>query len=436
MRTGLSRAILTLVIVAVAASACDQAPQSGSGTSGSAPPPTPSLVGAGAPGNGLHEGLLYGRVTAGGETYEGRLRWGKGDLEATWSDFFDGYKDENPWTEFAPPSLAEPRPRLELFGIEFGPDPSPLSRMFLVHFGDIARVDLYFSDVRVTLKSGATVTLDRFAAGDADDGVRVWDASGGIVDLDTKDIQTVEFLPTPSLADAPAQLHGVVHTTAGVFTGFIQWNQRDSVLTDTLDGRTPDGAASSLPYDTIRAIARQSRESALVTLVDGRTVTLSGTRDVGREHRGLHVDDPRYGRVLIPWEIFERIEFSPGGGGAAYGDFAPGQPLTGRVTTRDGRQLTGRLVYDLDESETIETLDVSLDGVDYAIPFSRIVAIVPPGRAGGGAGRVVLDSGEELAVERSGDLGERNAGMLIFSGGGGQPEYVPWSDIERVDFAR
>jgi len=34
-----------------------------------------------------------------------------------------------------------------------------------------------------------------------------------------------------------------------------------------------------------------------------------------------------------------------------------GRPLTGKVITRSGRRLAGRLVYDLDESETTETLD-------------------------------------------------------------------------------
>lgn len=65
-------------------------------------------------------------------------------------------------------------------------------------------------------------------------------------------------------------------------------------------------------------------------------------------------------------------------------------------------------------------------------------SIVPPGREGRGAepGRVILHDGEELPLERSGDLGERNAGMLIFAVGRERPEYVPWTDIEQIDFDR
>ena len=42
----------------------------------------------------------------------------------------------------------------------------------------------------------------------------------------------------------------------------------------------------------------------------------------------------------------------------------------------------------------------------------------------------------ELQLERTGDLGERNAGMLIFFDGRQRPEYVPWPDVEQVDFDR
>ncbi len=82
----------------------------------------------------------------------------------------------------------------------------------------------------------------------------------------------------------------------------------------------------------------------------------------------VNVDDRRYGRVLISWDAFERVDFSDfssGGSGPAYGDFPPGSPLTGSVTTHAGHRLAGRLVYDLDESETTETLDAPSQGVDY-----------------------------------------------------------------------
>jgi hypothetical protein len=47
---------------------------------------------------------------------------------------------------------------------------------------------------------------------------------------------------------------------------------------------------------------------------------------------------------------------------------------------------------------------------------------------------VTLRSGEQLQLERSGDLGAWNAGILIFLDGRQQPEYVSWADVKQVDF--
>jgi hypothetical protein len=389
------------------------------------------------PGAEVQPGFLYGRVTTDdGATYEGRLRWGR-DQEAFWGDYFNGDKDENPWAAHA--TLAQPSREpspIEIFGFKIGGQDRSmnLDRQLMARFGDIARIEVRDGDPRVTLKSGTTFELDGSDAGDIDDGVRVWDSRRGVVDLDAGRIRTIELLPTAPLV-AAGRLHGTVRTRQGDFTGFIQWNRQDGVGADELDGRTAGGEEMRLRYDTIRSIARHSRDSALVTLLDGREIVLSDTREVGDGNLGTYVDDQRYGRVLISWDAFERVDFSPGRSGPAYGDFRPGRPLAGTVTTRDGRRLAGRLVYDFDESETTETLDAPRQGVDYNIPFGLITSIVSPGGEGQRA-RVILHDGEELRLERRGDLGEGNAGMLIFVDGRERPEYVPWADVEQVDLDR
>jgi len=385
------------------------------------------------------QGFLYGRITtAEGGTYEGRLRWG-GDQEAFWGDYFNGTKHKNPWLAYIPPErLPRERQQFEFLGIKIleRKVPGEVSRQFLARFGEIKHIEARGSrEVLVTLKNGTVFVLNRFDASDFDDGVRVWDGKRGVVTLDSLRIRAIELLPTPSQGvAAPYRLHGTVRTRQGGFTGFVGWNRDESVGTDELDGHTADGKLSRLRFDTLRSIARRSPDSSLVTLLDGREIVLSGTSDVGHGNGGIYVDDPRYGRVLISWDSFERADFSPGGGGPAYGDFPPGHPLTGSVTTRAGRRLTGRLVYDLDESETIDTLDAPSQGVDYTILFGLIASIVPPGREEGGAqrGRVILRNGEELELEPAGDLGEKNAGLLIFVDGQ-RPEYVPWADVGKVD---
>ncbi len=389
-----------------------------------------------------HQGSLYGRIhTVVGTTYEGRLRWGS-DEEAFWGDYFNGFKDENPWAAHVPPErLPTERRPIEVLGFEVAHRERPIDRgrFFMARFGDIAPIEVRgFDDVRVTLKSGTVFDLDRLEAGDFDDGVRVWDDRRGVVDLDSRLIRTIELLPTARLDAAPDRLHGTVRARGGEFTGFVQWDREACVGSDELDGDTADGEQLDLRFDAIRSIARRSRDSALVTLLDGSEIVLSGSREVGHGNRGVYVDDRRYGRVLVCWDAFERIDFSPGGGGPAYGDFPPGRPLTGSVTTRAGRRLAGRLVYDLDESETTETLDAPSQGVDYTLPFALIASIVVPGREERGArrARVTLQSGEELRLELTGDLGPGNAGVLIFVDGGRRPEYVPWTDVEQVDFDR
>ena len=431
----LGAAVLALVALVVVYRAFER--------NGDAAPESPPVVsspteGAPAESNGTEGagvGFLYGRViTLGGARYEGRLRWG-GDQEAFWGDYFNGAKRENPWVVHVP---AEQRPTerrsIAIFGVELfrRERPKELGRLFMARFGDLARIEAAGTGVRVTLKSGSVVELDRFEASDFDDGVRVWDARRGVVDLDSTLIRAIELLPASLAGDAPARLRGTVRTRHGDFSGFLQWNREACVGTDELRGRG-DGGELRLRFDAIRAIARRAPDRALVTLRDGSEVLLSGARAVGEEHRGTYVDDPRYGRVLVSWEATERIDFedaAPGDSGPAYGDFPPGRPLDGILFTRDGRRLAGWLVYDLDESETTDTLDAPLRGVDYTLPFSAVASIA---RSGGRDVQVVLRSGEKLPLEPAGDLGEGNAGILVFAGGREGPDYVPWSDVERVD---
>ncbi|MDQ2675601.1 MAG: hypothetical protein M3Y34_02235 [Actinomycetota bacterium] len=414
--------VLVLIAVAVGYRALKQDADPAVATS---PAITPSTT----PSAEVHPGLLYGRITTlDGDIYEGRLRWGR-DQEAFWGDYFNGSKEENLWVAHVPrEQLPKERRPIEILGIKVASRESRIEpdRQFMARFGEISRIEARGDDVRVTLKSGTVFDLDRLFASDFDDGVRVWDGRRGVVDLDSLRIRTIELLPTHSPGAPSHRLHGTVRTRQGDFTGFVGWNRKECFGSDELDG---------LRFDSIRSIARQSSDSSLVTRLDGREIVLSGNRN-----RGIYVDDPRYGRVLISWDAFERVDFSDlgrGGSGPAYGDFPPGRPLTGSVVTRDGRRLTGRLVYDLDESETIDTLDASSQGVDYTIPFGLIASIAPPGREERAQrARVTLHGGEELQLERTGDLREANAGLLIFAAGRQRPEYVPWTDVKQVDFDR
>lgn len=412
-------------------------------------PSTPAADHApGAPSDHVHPSFLYGRVaTVDGANYEGRLRWG-GDQEAFWDNYFNGFKQKNPWAVHVPAGrIPMEQSPIKIFGITIGSRtrPANLGRPFMARFGDIARIEAHGRDVWVTLKSGASSHLDRYSSSDFDDGVTVWSSEQGVINLDTLRIRTIDLLPAPSAGAPPNRLHGTVRARTGsftaTFTGAIQWDREECTGSDEINGDTNAGPLR-LRFDAIRAIARHSNKSSLLTLFDGREIVLSGTRDAGDGSRGVYVDDLRYSRVLISWDAFERVEFTPGPSGPAYDEFPPGGPLTGTVTTRDGRRLSGRLVYDLDESEFTETLDAPAFGVNYTIPFGLITSILLPDDGAGSQhaavthATVTLRSGELLKLECSGDLGEDNAGMLIFADVRGRPEYVSWSEVKRIDLNR
>jgi hypothetical protein len=424
--------MVTTILAALALAACQWQSEKSVDTT------TAASLAMDPPAEETHQGLLYGRVrTDDGDIYEGRLRFG-GDEEALWGNYFNGFKDENTWVAHVPRDrMPGQLDSLVIFRltIKRWMREGNLGRPFMARFGDIARIEALRRKLRVTLKSGTTFQLNRYAADDLADGVRVWDDRQGVVDLDEGKIHSIELLAAPRTSAAPNALYGTVQTREDDFTGFVQWDRKECLASDELNGSTAEGEIS-LRFDSIRSIARRSRDSSVVTLLDGRDVVLTAGREVSLADRGIYVDDQRYGRVLISWDAFERVDFGSSGTGPAYGDFPLGRSLRGSVVERSGRRVTGRLVYDLDESEITETLDAPSQGVDYTIPFGLIASIVltSPEQRGAQRVRVALHSGEELQLERSGDLSGGNGGMLIFLDGGRRPEYVPWGDVERVDF--
>ena len=382
---------------------------------------------------------IYGRVTTdSGVIHQGHLRFG-GDEEALWSNYFNGARAGNPWAAYVSRERLQERVPVELFAFTIGSRQREieLERPFMARFGDIARIDAPGRDLRVTLKSGTVVALDRYGADDFADGVRIRNASGGVVDLDEWEIESIEFLAVPEAEGSGEALQGTVRTRNGDYSGLIQWDREQCLLSDVLQGVSADEAIS-VAFREIRSIERRSGESVFVTLADGRELMLSDSAEARAGNRGIYVDDARYGRVLARWAAFERVDFSPGGSGPAYDAFPPGSALTGSVTTRSGTRIEGRLVYDLDESETTETLDAPWRDVDYTIPFALIESVDLPGLDAEGAGiaRIRLHGGETLGLEMSGDIDSGNGGMLVFSDGSEAPQYLPWSEIARIEIDR
>jgi hypothetical protein len=392
----------------------------------------PAAVAAASPSRAT-EGFLYGRVTTDNGVYEGRLRWD--EEESSWGDLFNSAKVENPWLADAP-ATARPNKKkhaIEIFGFELGSFGSyhDETRQFIMRFGDLAKLEPRGGDrVRVTLKDGYVYDVEG-GSNDVGAKIDVWDARRGPVTIRWQRIRAIDFLPTPANLEAPKRLYGKVATRDGDFTGVIQWDQDECLGGDKLDGENEEGKDVALPMGTLRSIERRSSKSSKVTLADGSTMVLSGTNDVDDDNRGIYVDDARYGRVLVPWDELERVDFSDGGSGPSYDSYAKGERLAGTVTTSDGRKLTGILVYDLDESETTELLNGKRHDLEYNIPFSLVATVEPRHDSA----KVTLTTGEEIVLEGVTDVSADNAGMLIFVPGRAKPDYVAWEDVARIDFA-
>jgi len=385
----------------------------------------PELLGSDA------KGYLYGSVlTKSGTTYEGRLRWG--NEEAFWTDHFNATKDERPLVGNIPREYRDSSEPMKVFGIPVGIRWSDESRQLVVRFGDLKAIVPSGSDGgTLVTKNGEEV---RFGDGSNDVGARitVWDASLGEIRVPWDKIRRIDFKPAPAeLPGVPARLFGNVKTESGAFRGTLQWDKEECLATDVLDGTSDDGKMK-VEMGRIRAIVREGRSASRVVLKDGRDVVLRGTNDVDDDNRGLFVDDPRFGRVLVPWSAFVRVDFEDAGSGPGYDEFPPLGPLQGAVKTRDGKVHRGRIVYDVDESRGWETLDGDQDGISYSIPFAQVASVVPSGRL---RARVQLRGAkEELVLEESGDVTERNAGVFVLDGD--RKTYVPWDEVSRIDFGR
>ena len=393
---------------------------------GSAPSPAESA------GPVKPDGFLYGTVTTdGGRRYTGVLRWE--DEEAFWDDLFNGSKSKLPYIDRLPENRRQ-RGEIRVLGlrISYDWDEEATGRQFITRFGDIKEVrPRSGEEVDVVMKSGTTYRLDD-GSNDIGARIRVQDPDVGTVEIEWKKIERIVFAAAPaSVRPEVHRLHGEVDTDDGVFRGLVQWDSHECLSTDKLDGDSEDGKLS-LEMGRIRSIGKKSRSGAEVEMKDGRKFDMSGSNDVDSSIRGIFVEDERYGRVKISWDAFRRADFRDGPAtGRAYTDYRAATPLRGTVTDRDGKTWKGRMVFDLDESESWEMLNGDRHGVEYNIPFEMIRSIEP---IDDDSSTITLKNGRDLQLDESQDVTESNAGVLVIPEGGGPERYVPWDRVRRIEF--
>ena len=383
-------------------------------------------IASGSPGNTIH-----GRVTTNqGAVYEGRIRFG-GAEEAFWGDYFNGVKAENVWVDNVPEKALSVRRPIEIFGLTFPgwEEEIDLVRPFMVRFGDIHTIEnLGGARIRVQMKSGRQTLLNANDLGDFDDGVRIWDMSQGIMDVDRNQIARIDFMPPSATGLDEPRLWGAVETTAGRFEGYIQWNREKGHGLDVLTGEV-GGVQQVIGFAAMSGVERMDDGRCVVTMAGGDTYVMSGGTYDGCGNRGLYIDDARYGRVLVSWSAFVRIDLQLVRTGPEYNDFPQGQPLWGWVVDSVGNRAEGRIVFDLDEDETTDTLDAPRGEVNFSIPFGAVAQVSPRGDP---HALVTLNSGEVVALEHGGDLSRENGGLLVFEEGDSNPKYVAWRNVELI----
>ena len=114
----------------------------------------------------------------------------------------------------------------------------------------------------------------------------------------------------------------------------------------------------------------------------------------------------------------------------AYDYFKAPQLLAGTVYLNNGSELTGQVIYDLDEIYDVEFLNGENSEYKYSIPFSYVKKIEPQNDK---FAAVYLNDESQLLLGNNSDVTIRNHGLIVRPLVG-RAEYLEWKDIKHIDF--
>jgi hypothetical protein len=378
-------------------------------------------------------GRIYGTIlTQDGETLEGWIRWDKN--EAFWDDVIDGTKEKEGRSR-----KKRSRDRSENKWFNFNFDGSGIisgsARQTEIKLGHIESIiPVSSGEATVVLKSGKEFDITGADIGSAVREILILDKTEGEIYLDWDDIDEITFKSeTSEPQDGAERLFGKVTTRAGEeFVGWIEWDVDEVLSTDELDGDEDKRRNRKVEFGKIKSIERRSRSSAIVNLTNGKTMRLSGTNDVNSENRGIRVKSSDVSRIDIPWSEFDVVVFMPVPKDRieGYSAFDGGQELHGTVYDEDGKQYTGKIVWDDDERYTWEHLNGKYDDLDVIVEFSSIKSIE---RDSHDAAIVTTRGGRNLVLSGSNDVDSDNNGIIVLQPDGDQVE-LDWYDFSKVEF--
>lgn len=375
-------------------------------------------------------GVVY---TRDGETFQGPIRWDRN--EAFWDDILDATKKrEGRYREGR-----RREKRISILGIRISWDEESTDSKAStgIQFGYIKTLKRRSSNrATLELKNGEIITFYGYST-DIGSGVReilIDDPREGEVELDWDDLDMVEFAECePEQITKPQRrLYGEVETRRGdIFRGFITWDMDELFYSDILDGEEKR-RTRKIPFKKIKAIERRSSGSAWVYLRNGDRIKLSGTNDVDSGNRGIVVKDLNFGRVIVEWDDFDRLEFLDEGEKylVRYDEFDEIRPLYGVVYDEDGDSYEGFIRWDDDETYTWERLDGEYRDLEVNVEFSQIAQIE---KISSRSCRVTTRNGNKFKLSGSNDVNDENKGIFVTTEDGDEIE-LDWYDFDKVIF--
>lgn len=376
-----------------------------------------------------HEGFIYGKVYTNRSTYTGPIRWGK--EEVLWTDIFNAAKTDRSYDKLVPEKKSD---SWSSYDWDFGSIwENNTQHQFTSQFGNFKEMRMVNDeDVIIKLKNGGEIRVED-DGNDIGESVQIMDPELGIIKVEWRNIDRIEFMPTPGKLNQTfgMPLYGTVEgARKEKYTGFIVWDNDERLTTDKLDGDSDDGDVA-IAFNEITSIEKRGSGS-FVTTKSGRELYLTNSNDVDDDNRGIMVVTPDLGIVKFSWDAFKKLTLStPKTTGPSFDDFAAPKMMTGTVSRLDGGDVSGQIVFDIDETIDFEFVEGTENDIEYMIPLKNIKSITPKNYD---YSEVKLVSGQSLLLGDGRDVSAKNAGLLVFQKGKKDPVYISWRRINQITF--
>ena len=200
-----------------------------------------------------------------------------------------------------------------------------------IRLDDIRSLERTSAGVAATLVSGEVLNLADEESGpfDRPRPFRISDPALGSVSVEWKAFRSIRFHETARPAgygtfDGGHLLHGTIVTRQGEeLAGRIRWNAHEEWSWESLNGTSED-VDFAIEFANIRRIERTGEDGVRVTVLDGRAFELTGSSDVGPDHKGVFVFPPQGGAAetadsnagpawrYVAWDDFREARFRHG----------------------------------------------------------------------------------------------------------------------------